>query len=114
MEFRLKPLTASLTFCSQWTTRVIPRPSLTIFPPEALEVIIRQHHEQLAALRVSHAAHLATVKKVARQRLVWAVIEAILLLAVIGWFIWDLTHPEIGLIRLKQSGYLGRILISRR
>lgn len=78
---------------------------------EALEVIIRQHHEQLSALRVSHAAHLATVKKVARQRLVWAVIEAILLLAVIGWFIWDLTHPEVGLIRLKQSGHIvGQLL----
>ena len=56
----------------------------------------------------AHDDHIGTVRKVARQRLRWIIILTVLLLAVIVWFIWDLTHPEIGLIRLKQMGYFGQ------
>lgn len=70
---------------------------------EVLAVVLHQHQEQVA-----------TLKKLARQRLRWIIILAVALVAVVSWFLWDLTHPEIGLIRLKQAGYLGRMLLSRR
>lgn len=53
----------------------------------------------------AHDDHIGTVRKVARQRLRWIIILAVLLLAFIAWFIWDLSHPDIGLIRIKQAGY---------
>lgn len=56
----------------------------------------------------AHDDHIETVRKVARQRLRWIIILAVLLLAFVAWFIWDLSHPEIGLIRLKQMGYFGQ------
>lgn len=56
----------------------------------------------------AHDDHINTVRKVARQRLRWIIILAVLLLAFVAWFIWDLSHPEIGLIRLKQMGYFGQ------
>lgn len=59
----------------------------------------------------AHDDHINTVRKVARQRLRWIIILTVLLLAVIVWFIWDLTHPELGLIRLKQMGYFGQHII---
>lgn len=59
----------------------------------------------------AHDDHIGTVRKVARQRLRWIIILTVLLLAVIVWFIWDLTHPELGLIRLKQMGYFGQHII---
>ena len=61
----------------------------------------------------AHDDHIGTVRKVARQRLRWIIILTVLLLAVIVWFIWDLTHPELGLIRLKQMGYIGQNIIGR-
>lgn len=89
-----------------------PTPDLPdTVPRETVLLILAEKDKQIAQLRIADASHMMTVKKVARQRLVWAVIEAILLLAVIGWFIWDLTHPEVGLIRLKQAGYIGRMLL---
>lgn len=65
------------------------------------------HRDYLKKLETEHAAHIETVRKVARQRLKWIIILAVLLAAIVVWFIWDLTHPEIGLIRLKQMGYIG-------
>ena len=62
----------------------------------------------------AHDAHIETVRKVARQRLRWIIVLAVLLLAVVVWFIWDLTHPEIGLIRLKQMGYIGQMLTGKK
>ena len=62
----------------------------------------------------AHKEHIETVRKVARQRLRWIIILAVLLLAVVVWFIWDLTHPELGLIRLKQMGYFGHLLIGMK
>ena len=62
----------------------------------------------------AHDKHIETVRKVARQRLRWIIILAVVLLAFVAWFIWDLSHPEIGLIRLKQMGYIGHMLIGKR
>lgn len=61
----------------------------------------------------AHDKHIETVRKVARQRLRWIIILAVLLLAFVAWFIWDLSHPEIGLIRLKQMGYFGQHIMGR-
>lgn len=61
----------------------------------------------------AHDDHIETVRKVARQRLRWIIILAVLLLAFVAWFIWDLSHPEIGLIRLKQMGYFGQHILGK-
>lgn len=57
--------------------------------------------------------HIETVRKVARQRLRWIIILAVVLVAFVAWFVWDLSHPEIGLIRLKQMGYFGQHIIGK-
>lgn len=62
---------------------------------DSLMLILRQHQEQTTIL-----------KKIARQRLRWIIILAVALVAIVGWFLWDLTHPEVGLIRLRQAGYI--------
>ena len=64
--------------------------------------------DALKAKEDSHKEHIATMRRVARQRLRWIIILAVILVAFITWFIWDLSHPEIGLIRLKQMGYFGQ------
>lgn len=61
----------------------------------------------------AHDDHIETVRKVARQRLRWIIILAVLLLAFVAWFIWDLSHPELGLIRLKQMGYFGQHILGK-
>lgn len=70
-----------------------PQPG--VISRDALMVILRQHQEQTTIL-----------KRIARQRLRWIIILAVALVAAIAWFLWDLTHPEAGLIRLKQAGYI--------
>lgn len=70
-----------------------PQPG--VISRDALMVILRQHQEQTTIL-----------KRIARQRLRWIIILAVALVAAIAWFLWDLTHPEVGLIRLKQAGYI--------
>lgn len=75
-----------------------PQPG--VISRDALMLILRQHQEQTTIL-----------KRIARQRLRWIVILAVMLIAIVAWFLWDLTHPEVGLIRLKQSGYIiGQLL----
>lgn len=61
----------------------------------------------------AHDDHIETVRKVARQRLRWIIILAVVLVAFVAWFIWDLSHPEIGLIRLKQMGYFGQHIMGK-
>ena len=61
----------------------------------------------------AHDDHIETVRKVARQRLRWIIILAVVLLAFVAWFIWDLSHPDLGLIRLKQMGYFGQHIIGK-
>lgn len=68
------------------------------------------HKKSIEDQEKAHQEHIDTVRKVARQRLRWIVILAVILAAIVAWFIWDLTHPEIGLIRLKQAGYIGKLL----
>lgn len=64
------------------------------------------HKKALEDQEKAHQEHIATVRKVARQRLRWIILLAVLLLAFIFWFVWDLSHPELGLIRMKQMGYI--------
>lgn len=88
---------------------LVPEPTPDLpeaVPREMIAVLLQEKDKQIAQLRVSNAAHMETVKKVARQRLRWALIEAVMLIAIVAWFLWDLTHPEVGLIRLKQAGYI--------
>lgn len=63
------------------------------------------HKKALEDQEKAHQEHIATVRKVARQRLRWIILLAVLLLVFIAWFVWDLTHPDVGLIRVKQAGY---------
>ncbi len=72
------------------------------------------HKKALEDQEKAHQEHIATVRRVARQRLRWIIILAVILLCVVVWFIWDLTHPELGLIRLKQMGYIGQMLIGKK
>lgn len=58
----------------------------------------------------AHQAHILALENRIRSQNITIIVLAVLLLAFVCWFIWDLTHPEIGLIRLKQAGYLGRML----
>lgn len=81
-------------------------PSGDVVPRSVVDFINAQHHQQLLQLAAAHAEHLATIRKIARQRLRWIIILAVALVAVVTWFLWDLTHPEVGLIRLKQAGYI--------
>ena len=76
-----------------------------------VRLLEEDHKEAMDDLEEAYKAHMATVTKVARQRLRWIIILTVLLLAVIVWFIWDLSHPELGLIRLKQMGYFSQHII---
>lgn len=75
-----------------------------------LDSIIDSYEARIADIKAANEAHLDTARKIARQRLRWIIVLSLILAAVVVWFIWDLTHPEIGLIRLKQAGYIGRLL----
>lgn len=75
-----------------------------------VNIIEQNHADTLEKLEKAHQEHVATMRKVARQRLRWIMVLSIILTAIVVWFIWDLTHPEIGLIRLKQMGYIGRMV----
>ena len=75
-----------------------------------LDSIIDSYEARIADIKAANEAHLDTARRIARQRLRWIIVLSLILAAVVVWFIWDLTHPEIGLIRLKQAGYIGRLL----
>lgn len=66
-----------------------------------LERFTTLHKDHIQALEKDYEAHIATVRKVARQRLKWIIILAIILVVVFGWFVWELTHPEAGVLRLR-------------
>lgn len=71
-----------------------------------VKMLEESHKKAIEDQEKAHQEHIATVRKVARQRLRWIILLAVLLLVFIAWFIWDISHPEIGLIRIKQAGYL--------
>lgn len=71
-----------------------------------VKMLEESHKKALDDQEKAHQAHIATVRKVARQRLRWIILLAVLLLVFVGWFVLDLSHPELGLIRLKQMGYI--------
>lgn len=51
-------------------------------------------------------AHIAVLNDRIRGQRRTIAILAIILALVVAWFIWDITHPDAGLIRLMQkSGY---------
>lgn len=107
----------SIERLSAFLRPLVPEPTPDLpesAPREMIAVLLQEKDKQIAQLRVSNAAHMETVKKVARQRLRWALIEAVMLIAIVTWFLWDLTHPEVGLIRLKQAGYIGLGFLGRR
>lgn len=58
----------------------------------------------------AHQAHVHALENRIRSQTITIIALAVLLLIFVCWFIWDLTHPEIGLIRLKQAGYIGKLL----
>lgn len=58
----------------------------------------------------AHQAHVHALESRIKSQGIAIIVLSIILLAFVCWFIWDITHPEIGLIRLKQAGYLGHLL----
>lgn len=55
-------------------------------------------------------AHIAVLNDRIRSQRRTIIILAVVLAAVLAWFIWDITHPDVGLIRLMQkSGYFARV-----
>lgn len=62
------------------------------------------HKKAIEDQEKAHQEHVDTVRKVARQRLRWIILLTVLLLVFIAWFIWDISHPDIGLISIKQAG----------
>ena len=85
----------------------------TIVNQANIERIKNIYDKAISDQEKAHDKHIETVTKVARQRLRWIIILAVALMAIIVWFIWDLTHPENGLIRLKQMGYFGQHIIGK-
>lgn len=131
-DFQLVPYSETLetSVKQQDTTLVQPR----VFDPNSPEVqaVYRAVMEQATIVNQAnierikniydkaikdqsdaHDKHIETVRKVARQRLRWIIILAVTLMAIIVWFIWDLSHPDLGLIRLKQMGYFGQHIIGK-
>lgn len=63
-----------------------------------------------AEVERARLAHIAVLNDRIRGQRRTIIILALLLGAVLAWFIWDLTHPDVGLIRLMQkTGYIGRV-----
>lgn len=59
-----------------------------------------------AEVERARLAHIAVLNDRIRGQRRTIVVLALLLAAVLAWFIWDITHPDAGLIRLMQkSGY---------
>lgn len=86
-----------------------------------MEFTRMEHGRQIADLQDAHAAHIsdmlaqhekhvASLERRIRSQAITSIVLAVLLASVVVWFIWDLTHPEIGLIRLKQAGYIGKLI----
>lgn len=48
-------------------------------------------------------AHIAVLNDRIRSQRRTIIILSIVLAAVLSWFIWDITHPDAGLIRLMQK-----------
>ena len=78
-----------------------------------MEALQKAHDRETQALLAAHASennardqHLADVRK---GRAMWCVVACALMLVICGWLVWDLTHPNAGLIRYAQSmGIIGR------
>lgn len=63
-----------------------------------------------AEVERARLAHIAVLNDRIRGQKRTIAILSFLLAAVLIWFIWDITHPDVGLIRLMQkSGYFARI-----
>lgn len=78
-----------------------------------MEALQAAHDRETQALIDAHRAesqardeHLADIRK---GRTMWCVMACVLTAVICGWLIWDLTHPNAGLIRYAQSlGIIGR------
>lgn len=131
-DFQLVPYSETLeTSVKQQDTNLVQAPVFDKNSPE-VQVVYRAVMEQATVVHQAnierikniydkaisdqekvHDKHIETVTKVARQRLRWIIILAVVLMAIIVWFIWDLSHPDLGLIRLKQMGYFGQNIIGK-
>lgn len=78
-----------------------------------MEALQAAHDRETQALIDAHRAenkardeHLADIRK---GRTMWCVMACVLTAVICGWLIWDLSHPNAGLIRYAQSlGVIGR------
>lgn len=78
---------------------------------EPVEGITPEHtRDPWEEVERARLAHIAVLNDRIRGQRHTIAILAVLLALVLAWFIWDITHPDAGLIRLMQkSGYFGRI-----
>lgn len=65
-------------------------------------------HDPVAELKEAYAHERASFERGIRHRNVMIVALLVLMLLFLSWLVWDITHPEIGLIRYKElSGLFG-------
>lgn len=65
-------------------------------------------HDPVAELKEAYARLCASYERGIRHRNAMIVILLVLMLLFVCWLVWDITHPEIGLIRYKElTGLFG-------
>ena len=89
--------------------------SLTELHRRETETLAENHRQAMETLQQAHAAENAArdkhIAEISRDRGVWrviaitAIIMFVLMLSV--WFIWDISHPDAGLILYDRKSMLG-------
>lgn len=79
-----------------------------------MEALQKSHDHEMATLLSAHASETKAreehLKDVRVSRNMWCVIACALMALICVWLVWDLTHPQAGLIRYSQSlGFIGRL-----
>lgn len=91
----------------------IPRPT----PPDPVPIIpppapapkeSSPAHDPVAELKEAYAHERASYERGIRHRNIMIIVLLVLMLLFLSWLVWDVTHPEIGLIRYKElTGLFG-------
>lgn len=65
-------------------------------------------HDPVAELKEAYAHERASYERGIRHRNIMIIVLLVLMLLFLSWLVWDVTHPEIGLIRYKElTGLFG-------
>lgn len=88
----------------------IPRPTPPdpVPPPAPAPKENSPAHDPVAELKEAYAHERASFERGLRHRNIMILVLLVLMLLFLSWLVWDITHPEIGLIRYKElSGLFG-------